>query len=187
MENKNGAEVKSEEVKTTYTAEEYSKLKEVESNKTKALEEERNLRKLESEELAKYREAENKRIEDEKKSKGKYLELIESKDKEILSLKEWFDNWNKYLSEKEVSLKSEFEDLSTKINPEVLEKNKFILEDLSLDKKVGFLKNLQELTKPSDFWKNPKAGEKINWWDVNLEYEKARASWDILWMLKYKK
>jgi hypothetical protein len=27
----------------------------------------------------------------------------------------------------------------------------------------------------------------MNWWDVNLEYEKAKASWDIAWMLKYKK
>jgi hypothetical protein len=61
--------MENEEVKATYSAEEYTKLKEVESNKTKALEEERNLRKLDSEELTKYREIENKRLEEDKKSK----------------------------------------------------------------------------------------------------------------------
>ena len=148
----------------TYSQEDYDKVKTAQENQSKALEVERGKRKADSEELEKFRNAENKKAEDSKKKNWKYLELIEEKDWLIKSLQEKSDSWDKYQTDTKERLFSEVSDLTSKLEPEVLEKNKFILEDLTLEKQAKFLKNLTD-TNTKDFWKDPKKwGEKQKDW-----------------------
>jgi hypothetical protein len=93
--------------------------------------------------LQKYRDEEKKNLENEQKKKGKYIELIENKDKEILELnksildlKEKASAWDSFQEEQKANLEKEYTELTAKIDKNILEKNNFILEDLNLEKKV---------------------------------------------------
>lgn len=160
----------------TYSKEEYDKVKTAQANQSKALDEERKLRKQDSDELKTFRDAETKRNEDEQKKKWKYLDLIEEKDKQILDMKWKAESWDKHQTERKETLTNEVVDLTSKLDPDVFEKNKFILDDLNLEKQASFLKNLTEMTWKKDFWKNPdKKDEKkvdLKWNDLKIaDYE----------------
>lgn len=122
---------------------EVERLKELEKNKSIALQQERDEKKALAEKLAQYEKKEKEEQEKEAKKKGQYEELLSAKDKEIQQLSEKasaYDTLMASITEKETN---QLNDLMTKIPKETLEQHSFILEDLqSNEKKIKFLETL---------------------------------------------
>ena len=173
-----------EDVKTPETPEtpDYEKLKEVERNKTIALEQERKARKELEEQLSEFKKKELEEAEKEKKKKGQYEELLSEKEKVISELSEKATLWEKFQTEQAERQQKELSELLEKTPKELLEKNQDILEDLKPEKQIKFLQNLVT-QKP---WFNPETpeGGKIDW---DAEREKAKQSGDIRTMIKLAK
>jgi len=147
-----------------------------------ALTQERQRTKELNDKIAKYEAAELAIEEKKKLEKWQHLDVIKSKEDLITQLKVKADLYDAYEIQKENSLKSELEQLESTISADIKSKYESILSDLSLEKKVNFYKTLGETLKKPDFSNNPtEEGRKLNVSD----YEKAKAAWDIDWMLKY--
>lgn len=161
--------------------EDFEKLQELEKNKSIALKQEREEAEKLKLELEEHRKFKAELEEKEKLKKGKYEEVIAEKDKELSELREKAKAWDAFQEEQKNKTASELNELLAKTPAELLEENKFILDDLNDDKKILFLKKLSENKKPA-FDNNVNGGDKA--WASN-EYYKAKEKWDIAWMLKY--
>lgn len=140
---------------------EVERLKELEKNKSIALQQERDEKKALAEKLAEYQKKEKEEQEKEAKKKGQYEELLSAKDKEIQQLSEKasaYDTLMASITEKETN---QLNDLMTKVPKETLEQHSFVLEDLqSNEKKIKFLETLIPKTEEKKDFDN-------KWWGKN--------------------
>ena len=135
------------------------KLKELERNKSKALEYERQERKALSEKLAEYEAREKEELEKEKKKKGQYEELLSEKEELIKSLEEKARAYDDLIQKQNEAEENTLKELMEKVPKELLEENEEFLEDLKGAKKIKFLNRLLE-QKQEDFSNKPK--DKVN-------------------------
>lgn len=176
INNSNDAEFK-------VSKEDFEKLQELEANKSIALKKEREERATEKAELEEFRKARSESLEKDKLKKWKFEEVISEKDSQIAELSEKAWLYDKYITEKAETLTKELAELTNAIAPELLEENQFILDDLTDEKKVKFLRKLSE-KKDNNFDNKSNDWERQSW---KTDYEEAKAKWDVMWMLKHKK
>lgn len=161
------------------TPEEIAKALEERENYKKAMQGEREEKKTMAEKLAKYEAEEKEREEKEKKKKWQYEELLSEKDKTISELTEKATAWETYQTEKAERVQNELSELLKTTPENVMQENQDILDDLSDEKKITFLKRLGAEKK--DFNPESKKGTEI---DVNTEYEKAKKEGNLKEMLR---
>lgn len=176
-------DVKQEGEKFEVNAEEFAKLQELEKNKSIALKKEREEAQTMKQRLAELEAKEQEALEKERKKKGQYEELLSEKEELIKTLSEKAKAYDELLETKQNEIKTKLEELTAKVPDEVLEENKFILEDLSDEKKVIFLTRLTE-NKQETFDNTPEAWSKLT---IQSEYDKAKKEGNIAKMLELKK
>lgn len=155
-------DVKQEEVKEELSIEEYKKLKEIDHNKTIALQQEREEKQSLKERLAEFEKKEAEELEKEKKKKGQYEEILAEKEELIKTLSEKASAYDNFITKQQEKIQEELKTKLEAIPEDVLEANKDFLDDLSDEKKIKFLDKLINDTKKEDFSSKPNSKKEDN-------------------------
>jgi len=118
---------------------------------------------------------ESKRLEEEKKKKWKFEELLQEKNSLIEELKEKAENWEKFQSAQKEKVTLELAEIESKVPQEVKEQNSLILNKLDEEGKIAFYNKLLELSKKPDF------SSKTETNDINNKPNPEKG--DLDWML----
>ena len=177
------------------TQEQFDKLQEENENYKKALQEERARRKQAKEELEEYQQSTGSELEElkkfkteleekEAKKKGKYEELLSEKEKALAELTEKVASIETKASKYDEFLQKNLEEKLGKIPEEKQEFINKVLGDKAHEEKLELLDwFIQEYAniKPKDFDNKPKdeGGDP----DDTSEYQKAKESWDLWWVI----
>lgn len=156
--------------------EEFDKLKEIERNKTIALQQEREKQKTIAEKLAEYEKQEQERLEQEKKKKGKYEELLQEKEERLKELEEKANAWEEYQTTRQEEVKNKINKYIEEIPKDTLEEYQDIIWDLNDEKKLKFLEKISWTVKKQTFDWEVK-GEKTAPKESDIELEQAKKGW----------
>lgn len=135
----------------------YKKAMEEARNKAKIIAEQNSTLTEELETLKKYKEdIENK----EKMKKGQYEDIIKDQAMKIDELSKIATQFEAIEIKRKESLQSEYDNLTSTLNKELLTKYEPVVWKLELEDKVNFLKTLSEDVTKKDFSTTPKGGGK---------------------------
>jgi len=150
-----------------------TKTKDNSDNLKVALQQERQARKELSEKLAIFEKEKQDMEEKEKMKKGKYEEVISEYKTKLDPLEQKAKAYDELIAKQTQEMQEQFKKIEKEIPQTLKDKYTGIIDNLSIEKKVSFYKNLLEDTKKEAFTQTPWVNSA--WSDGSADEAKAKA------------